>query len=102
MARKIRSIEESNYLIGNRTRDLPAYIILPQPEIFPEGGQRNSGIAAPATLPSEETSVPRYTSDGWAPELDCMLGRKRKVLLILGMEFDSSVDRPVELSPCTN
>jgi hypothetical protein len=31
MAGRIRSIEKSNDLIGNRTRDLPACSIVPQP-----------------------------------------------------------------------
>jgi hypothetical protein len=34
-AGRIRSIEKSNYLIGNRTRDLPAYSIVPQPTTLP-------------------------------------------------------------------
>jgi hypothetical protein len=34
-AGRIRSIEKSNYLIGNRTRDLPACSPLPQPSTLP-------------------------------------------------------------------
>jgi hypothetical protein len=33
-AGSIRSIEKSNDLIGNRTRDLPACSIVPQPSTF--------------------------------------------------------------------
>jgi hypothetical protein len=35
MARSIRSIEKSNDLIWNRTRDLPACITVPQPTTVP-------------------------------------------------------------------
>jgi hypothetical protein len=34
-AGRIRLIEKSNYLIGNRTRDLPACSIVPQPTTLP-------------------------------------------------------------------
>jgi hypothetical protein len=34
-AGRIRSIEKSNHLIGNRTRDLPACSIVPQPTTLP-------------------------------------------------------------------
>jgi hypothetical protein len=34
-ARRVKSIEESNDLIGNRTRDLPACSIVPQPTTVP-------------------------------------------------------------------
>jgi hypothetical protein len=37
-AGKIRSIEKSNDLIGNRTRDLPACSIVPQPTTLPRAG----------------------------------------------------------------
>jgi hypothetical protein len=35
-AKRIRSIENSNDLFGNRTRDLPARIIVPQPSTLPQ------------------------------------------------------------------
>jgi hypothetical protein len=34
-ARRIRSIEKSNYLIGNRNRDLPACSIILKPATLP-------------------------------------------------------------------
>jgi hypothetical protein len=35
VAGRIRSIEKSNDLIGNRTRDIPARSIIPQPTTLP-------------------------------------------------------------------
>jgi hypothetical protein len=37
VAGRIRSIEKSNDLIGNRTRDLPAFSIVPQQTTLPYG-----------------------------------------------------------------
>jgi hypothetical protein len=34
-AGRIRSIEKSNDLIGNRTRDLPTFSVVPQPIMLP-------------------------------------------------------------------
>jgi hypothetical protein len=34
-AERIRSVEKSTYLIGNRTRDLPILFIVPQPTTLP-------------------------------------------------------------------
>jgi hypothetical protein len=36
---RIRAIEKSNDLIGNRTRDLPAFSIVPQPTTLPLASQ---------------------------------------------------------------
>jgi hypothetical protein len=37
------SIEKSNYLIGNRTRDLPACSVVPQPPTLPRAALKVKG-----------------------------------------------------------
>jgi hypothetical protein len=53
-AGRITSIEKSNDLIGNRTRDLPACSILPQPTMLPHKLKLNSvAVVRKRTIPTE-------------------------------------------------
>jgi hypothetical protein len=42
VARRVRSMENSNDLIGNQTRDLPACNIVPQPTMLPHASNEDT------------------------------------------------------------
>jgi hypothetical protein len=72
-AARIRSIEKSNDLIGNRTRDLPACSIVPQPTTLPRATLYvNQLIKCLLVEPGGPTPlIPKYTSGKTSELVSC-------------------------------
>jgi hypothetical protein len=70
VAGRIRSIEKSNDLIGNRTRDFPACSILPRPTTLPHAVYPDGGTAGNVSVEPEENHVESQSQYSLCPRQD--------------------------------